>query len=118
MSKKDLTEQEVRSQYIRPAIVEAGWKPAEIREEYHFTAGRMHITGQKAVRGKSKFVDYLLVHKNVPLAIVEAKDYKHPIGGGMQQGLSYAAELDVPFVYSSNGDGFLEHDTLGASAEI
>lgn len=61
MGKKDLTEQEIRSQYIRPAIVDAGWKPAEIRKEYHFTAGLMHITAKKAIRGKSKYVDYLLL---------------------------------------------------------
>jgi type I restriction enzyme, R subunit len=86
-----------------------------IREECAYTAGRTHISGQKAVRGKSKYVEYLLVHKNVPLAVVEAKDNKHTIGAGMQQGLGYAADLDVPFVYSSNGDGFLEHGKLGTS---
>ena len=118
MSKKDLTEQEIRSQFIRPAIVDAGWKSAEIREEYHYTAGRMHITGQKAVRGSTKFVDYLLIYKNVPLAVVEAKDNNHSIGAGMQQGLGYAADLDVPFVYSSNGDAFLEHDSLTNSGTI
>ncbi len=117
MGKKDLTEQEIRSQFIRPAIVDAGWKDSEIREEHHYTAGRMHITGQKAVRGKTKFVDFLLKHKNVNLAVLEAKDNNHSIGAGMQQGLAYAADLDVPFVYSSNGDGFLEHDKLSTSTK-
>lgn len=92
MSKKDLTEQEIRSQFIRPAIITAGWKDSDIREEYHYTAGRMHISGQTAVRGKTKFVDYLLIHKTIPLAIVEAKGNNHSVGAGMQQGLAYAAE--------------------------
>jgi type I site-specific restriction endonuclease len=80
MSKKDLTEQEIRSQYIRPASVAAGWTDPMIGEEHYYTDGRMHISGQKAVRGKTKFVDYLLIYKNVPLAIVEAKDNKQTIG--------------------------------------
>ena len=110
MNKRDLTEQEIRSRYIRPALIDAGWESSQIREEYYFTAGRMHISGQIAERGKRNFVDFLLVYKNVQLAIVEAKDNNHSLGSGMQQGLSYAEALDVPFVYSSNGDGFLEHD--------
>ncbi|MCB0000019.1 MAG: DEAD/DEAH box helicase family protein, partial [Anaerolineales bacterium] len=111
MSKKNLTEAEIRSQYIRPAIVAAGWQGADvrIREEY-FTDGRMHIEGGKPLRGKRNYVDYLLVYKNVRLAVVEAKDNKYSIGAGMQQGLRYAELLDVPFVFSSNGDGFLAHD--------
>jgi type I restriction enzyme R subunit len=68
MNKRDLTEQEIRSRYIRPALIDAGWEQSQIREEYYFTAGRMHISGQTAVRGKRKFVDYLLIYKNVPLA--------------------------------------------------
>ncbi len=110
MSKRSLTEQEIRSRYIRPALVAAGWDDAAIREEYYCTDGRMEVTGETARRGERKFVDYLLVYRNVPLAIVEAKDNKHPLGGGMQQALDYAEMLDVPFAYSSNGDGFLEHD--------
>lgn len=118
MSKKNLTEAEIRSQYIRPAIVAAGWHGADvlIREEY-FTDGRMHIEGGKPLRGKRNYVDYLLVYKNVQLAVVEAKDNKYSIGAGMQQALRYAELLDVPFVYSSNGEGFLAHDrTLAAGA--
>jgi type I restriction enzyme R subunit len=118
VNKKNLTEAEIRSQYIRPALVAAGWQGAEvqIREEY-FTDGRMHIEGPKPLRGKRNYVDYLLVYKNVRLAVVEAKDNKYSIGAGMQQALRYAEVLDVPFVYSSNGDGFLAHDrTLTAGS--
>ncbi|MCP4419602.1 MAG: DEAD/DEAH box helicase family protein, partial [Chloroflexi bacterium] len=119
MNKKSMSETEICSNYIRPAIVDAGWQgtDVQIREQYYFTDGRMHIEGRKPLRGERNFADYLLVYKNVPLAVVEAKDNKHSIGAGMQQGLRYAEILDVPFVYSSNGDGFLAHDrTLTAAA--
>lgn len=117
MGKKDLTEQEIRSQYIYPAIHEtAGWPRAQIREEVYITDGQIHPRGRVAPRGRRKFADYVLYHHNLPLAIVEAKDNNHPLGGGMQQALEYAAMWDVPFAYSSNGDGFLEHDLLASGA--
>ncbi|MDX1523002.1 MAG: type I restriction enzyme HsdR N-terminal domain-containing protein [Anaerolineae bacterium] len=82
-----------------------------MREEVYFTTGKMIVRGQMAVRGKRKRADYLLYHQaNRPLAVVEAKDNTHPLGAGMQQALDYAKILDIPFVYSSNGDAFLEHD--------
>lgn len=118
MNKKSLTEQEIRSQYIRPAIIQAGWQNQQIREEYYFTAGRMTIQGNKAFRGVGSFADYLLIYQNVPLAIVEAKDNYYTVGAGMQQALKYAETLDVPFVYSSNGDAFLEHDRLATAGTI
>ncbi len=119
MNKKDLTEQEIRTQYITPAIQAAGWKGMQIREEYYFTDGRFHIQQNgKDKRGERSFVDYLLFHKNIPLAVIEAKDNKHTIGSGMQQALRYATVLDVPFTYSSNGDGFLEHNRLGGAGVI
>lgn len=119
MNKRELTEQEIRTRYITPAIQEAGWQPTQIREEYYFTDGRFHIQqNDKATRGKRSFADYLLIYKNVSLAIVEAKENKHSIGSGMQQGLRYADVLDVPFVYSSNGDGFLEHDRLSGDGIV
>jgi type I restriction enzyme R subunit len=112
-----LTEQEVRSRYITPAIREAGWPPKRIREEYAFTDGRVIARGGMHMRGKRKQIDYLLEYRtNLPLAIVEAKRHDKSLGSGMQQGLDYAEALahahalDVPFVYSSNGDGFVEHD--------
>jgi type I restriction enzyme R subunit len=110
MSKKDLSEQEIRTRYITPAITQkAGWKTVQIREE--FTLGKIHVRGKSIMRGKRKKADYILFYKpNIPLAIVEAKDNKHSVGSGMQQALEYAEILDIPFVYSSNGDGFVEHD--------
>lgn len=78
-----------------------------------FTDGRIIVRGKLVVRGKRKYADYLLNYKaNMPLAIIEAKDNKHSIGEGMQQALSQGDILDVPFIYSSNGDEFLEHDNL------
>lgn len=90
-----------------------------MREEVFFTDGKMHLRGQVAMRGKRKRADYILYHQpNLPLAIVEAKDNNHPLGGGMQQGLAYAQILDIPFVYSSNGDAFLEHDRTKVSGPL
>ncbi|MCC6603770.1 MAG: DEAD/DEAH box helicase family protein [Anaerolineae bacterium] len=120
MNKKLMTEQEIRSAFIRPAIVAAGWQglDVQIREEFFLDAGRMNIQGKTAVRGSRNFMDYLLVYKNVPLAVVEAKDNRHSIGSGMQQALRYAQAYDVPFAYSSNGDGFLEHNRLAQAGNI
>jgi type I restriction enzyme R subunit len=112
MSKTNLTEQEIRSRYIRPAIARAGWGDGAIREEYYLTDGRMIISGQQATRGERRFIDYLLLHRHTPLAVVEAKDNRHAVGAGMQQALRYAETLDAPFAYSSNGDGFIEHCRL------
>jgi type I restriction enzyme R subunit len=113
MNKKRLTEQDIRTKYITPAIVEiAGWdRMKQLREEVFFTDGRIWVRGNLARRGKAKKADYILFYKpNIPIAIVEAKDNNHPLGAGMQQALEYADILDIPFVYTSNGDGFLEHD--------
>lgn len=114
MNKHQLSEQEIRTRYITPAVVDAGWGKKQIREEYYFTDGRIITRGRLRTRGKRKYADYLLFYKpNIPLAIVEAKDNNHALGAGMQQVLDYADILDVPFAYSSNGDGFLEHDRTG-----
>jgi type I restriction enzyme R subunit len=112
VTKKDLTEQEIRTRYITPAIRDAGWTLEQVREELYLTDGQLHPRGQIALRGERKFADYVLYHQNIPLAIVEAKDNNHPLGGGMQQALDYADMLDAPFAYSSNGDGFLQHTLL------
>lgn len=111
-SKKELTERDICTKYITPALTDAGWDlHTQIREEFFFTAGRIIVKGQKISRGKAKRADYLLFYKpGIPIAIVEAKDNKHSLGSGMQQAIEYAEILDIPFVYSSNGDGFLEHD--------
>ena len=90
-----------------------------MREEVYFTNGRVIVRGKTVKRGEAKKADYVLYYKpNIPIAIVEAKDNKHSIGAGMQQALDYAEILDIPFVYSSNGDGFLEHDRTGKSNPV
>ena len=121
LKKSQMTEEDIKLQFITPAIEAAGWdRQKQIRMEYSFTDGRVIVRGNITARGKRKRTDYLLYYKpNLPLAIVEAKDNHHSIGAGMQQGIEYAQCLDVPFVYSSNGDGFLEHDMKnGTEREI
>ena len=120
MSKKDLTEEDIKLRYITPAINNAGWKNEHIRMEYYFTDGRVIFQGKVHARQTGKKADYLLFHAaNKPIAIVEAKDNNKPLGGGMQQAMEYAQILDIPFAYSSNGDGFLEHDFLtGTEKEL
>lgn len=113
MSKKNLSEEDIKLQYITPAILNKGWATSHIRMEFAFTDGRVIFQGGKAARKARKRADYLLhTSANNPIAIVEAKDNNKPIGGGMQQAIEYAEILDVPFAYSSNGDGFIEHDFL------
>lgn len=113
MNYNNYSEEDVKYQFITPSIENAGWNKTQIRFEYSFTDGQMIIQGMKSKRGARKRADYLLSYKpNLPLAIVEAKDQKHAIGDGMQQGINYAEILDIPFVYSSNGNGFLEHDMI------
>jgi type I restriction enzyme R subunit len=120
MSKKALSESDICDQYITPAIVAAGWdKTTQIRREFGFTAGRIIVRGQLAVRGQRKRADYVLLYQpHLPIAVVEAKDNHHPVGGGMQQALAYAEALDVPFVFSSNGDAFSFHDRTGLSHPV
>jgi type I restriction enzyme R subunit len=112
MDKRQLTEQEIRTRYITPALLQAGWGQHQIREEFYFTAGRILVRGNLSMRSQQrKYADYLLHYKpDLPLALVEAKDNNHGVSAGMDQALEYADLLDVPFVYTSNGDGFMEHD--------
>ena len=114
IAKQQLSEEDIKFQYITPAIVEtAGWNKKNIRMEYYFTDGRVIFQGKLHARKKGKKADYLLsLDDNLPIAIVEAKDNNKPLGGGMQQAMEYAQILDLPFAYSSNGDGFLEHDFI------
>ncbi|MHB1233602.1 MAG: EcoAI/FtnUII family type I restriction enzme subunit R [Burkholderiales bacterium] len=119
MDKKKLTEADIRTKYITPAIVGTNgdkWNVmTQVREEIYFTKGRVIVRGKTVRRGEAKKADYLLYYKpNIPLAVVEAKDNNHTVGDGMQQALDYAEILDIPFAYSSNGDAFLEHDRTGA----
>lgn len=120
MNKKDLSERDICTKFITPAIKTAGWDvQTQMREEVTFTAGRIIVRGKTVSRGKSKRADFILYHKpNIPLAIIEAKDNKHQIGDGMQQALGYAETLDIPFVFSSNGDGFLFHDKLNKTGKV
>lgn len=115
LNKHDMTEADVCRVYITPAIKRAGWNNALIKEQYTFTAGKIIVRGKIVERGKKRRADYVLYYDSkskMPIAIIEAKDNKHYVGAGMQQGLGYADALDVPFIYSSNGDGFIEHDRL------
>lgn len=111
MKYKKMTEEDIKNQFITPSLENAGWKKKDMKMEYFFTDGEMEIRGNKIKRGKRYKADYLLLYNNtIPLAVIEAKDNKHSVFDGMQQGIDYADILDVPFVYSSNGSGFLEHD--------
>src|SRR5215472_4042583 len=116
MDKRQLSERDICSKYITPAVTAAGWDPLlQIREELSFTKGRIIVRGKLVSRGQVKRADYVLYFKpNIPLALIEAKDNNHAVGDGIQQGLEYAATLDIPFVFSSNGDGFVFHDRTGA----
>ena len=118
MNKRQFTETDIRSKFITPAIRQAGWDDAlQIREEVYFTKGRIIVRGKLVARGKPKKADYVLYHKpNIPIAIIEAKDNNHSVGDGIQQALEYAETLNIPFAFSSNGDGFLFHDRTGAGA--
>ncbi len=123
MNKKSLTEADIRSKFITPALVGANgdkWDlMTQIREEAYFTKGRVIVRGKMVMRGEAKKADYLLSYKpNLPLAVIEVKDNHHSVGAGMQQALGYAEILDVPFAYSSNGDAFLEHDRTGTSGTV
>jgi len=114
MNKKQLSERDICTKFITPALVKAGWDIAtQIREEYPLTKGRIIVRGKLHTRAQYKRADYVLFHKpGIPIAVIEAKDNTHSIGDGMQQGLVYADMLEVPFVFSSNGDGFLFHNKI------
>ncbi|OGE80975.1 MAG: restriction endonuclease [Candidatus Doudnabacteria bacterium RIFCSPHIGHO2_12_FULL_48_11] len=120
MRKAYLTEQDISTKFIIPAVTTAGWDlQTQIREQYYFTAGRIIVHGKTVKRGEGKRVDVILYYKNdLPLALIETKDPDHSVGDGMQQGLAYAEALDIPFVYSSNGKAFLEHDRTITKGKI
>jgi type I restriction enzyme R subunit len=117
MDKSALSERDICTMFITPALIRAGWdQMSQIREEVSFTKGRIVVQGKLVSRGKSKRADDILYFKpNIPIAVIEAKDNNHSIGDGMQRGLDYAATLEIPFVFSSNGEGFAFHDRTGAS---
>lgn len=115
MNKKALSERDICSKFIGPAVEKAGWdRMSQIREEVSFTKGRIIVRGKLVSRGKGKRADYILYFKpNIPLAVIEAKDNNHSVGDGIQQALGYAETLNIPFAFSSNGDGFVFHDRTG-----
>lgn len=120
MNKKDLSEADIKAKFITPAILKAGWdEHTQIGREIYFTDGRIYVKGKKTKRGERKYADYILFYKpNIPVAIIEAKDNKHTVKSGMQQALDYADILDIPCVFSSNGDGFCFHDKTANNGEI
>jgi len=115
MNKSDLSERDICSKFITPAVRQAGWdEMQQIREEVSFTKGRIIVRGRLVTRGKAKRADYILYHKpNLPIAVIEVKDNNQSVGDGMQQALEYADILGIPFVFSSNDDGFVFHDRTG-----
>jgi len=117
MDKRSLSERDICTKFITPALRTAGWdEMLQIREEVSFTKGRIIVRGKLVTRGQGKRADYILYHKpNIPIALIEAKDNTHCVGDGIQQALDYAETLNIPFVFSSNGDGFVFHDRTGAS---
>lgn len=112
MDKKQLSETDIITKLILPAVKQSGWDPmTQLRQEVKLRDGKVIVRGQVGARKTVKSADIVLYHKpNMPLAVIEAKANKHEIGKGMQQGLDYARLLDVPFVFASNGDGFVFHD--------
>jgi type I restriction enzyme R subunit len=121
LSKQTLSERDICTKYITPAIEGAGWNRfSQYLEEVSFTDGKIYVKGKLTARGTRKRADYILYYKpNIPLAIIEAKDNQHAVGAGMMQALDYARILDIPFVFSSNGDGFLFHDrTAGEDGTV
>jgi type I restriction enzyme R subunit len=120
MDKKTLSERDICTKFITPAIEKAGWdKLTQLLEEVFFTDGKIYVRGKMTARGKAKRADYILYYKpNIPIAIIEAKDNNHSVRAGMQQALDYARILDIPSVFSSNGNGFLFHDRTATGEAI
>jgi type I restriction enzyme R subunit len=120
MDKKALSERDICTKYITPAIEQAGWNvQLQVREEVSLTAGKVIVRGKMHTRGKNKRADYILYYKpNIPIAVIEAKDNKHTVADGMQQALGYADMIKVPFAFSSNGDAFHFHNALAKDGKI
>ena len=114
LDKKQMTEEDIKLNFITPALLSKGWKDKITMEtKVQFTDGKINLNGNVAVRGDAKKADYVLyMSKDYPIAIVEAKDNNHTISFGMQQAKTYAQMMDIKFAYSSNGDGFEEYDFL------
>ena len=112
LPKKSMTEEDIKLQYITPAVT-SKWSTGKITMETRITDGKINLKGNLVFREKPKRADYLLyLSANNPIAVIEAKDNNHSISYGLQQAMEYARMLDIPFAFSSNGDGFAEHDFL------
>jgi type I restriction enzyme R subunit len=120
LNKRALSERDICTKFITPAVKRAGWdEMTQIREEVSFTKGRIIVRGKLVSRGRGKRADYILYYKpNIPLALIEVKDNTQPVGAGIQQALEYAETLDIPFVFASNGDGFVFHDRTGTGDAV
>lgn len=120
INKKSLSERDICTKFITPAIENAGWnRLTQLLEEVSFTDGKIYVKGKLTARGNKKRADYILYYKpNIPIAIIEAKDNNHSVRAGIQQALDYAQILDIPCVFSSNGDGFLFHDRTATDGNI
>lgn len=118
LSKKQMSEEDIKRHYITPAIT-AKWHPGKFTMETQITDGRINLKGNAVVTETPKRADYILyLNANNPIAVIEAKDNKRGVSYGLQQAMTYAQMLDVPFAYSSNGDGFAEHDFLTGRERI
>lgn len=115
MDKKTLSERDICTKFITPAIRSSGWdEHLQLREEISFTKGRIIVRGKLVTRGKAKRADYILYYRpNIPIAVIEAKDNRHSVADGMQQALDYAETLNIPFAFASNGNAFVLHDRTG-----
>jgi type I restriction enzyme R subunit len=120
MNKKSLSERDICTKFITPAIEKSGWnRLTHFLEEVSFTDGKIYVRGKLTARGERKRADYILYYKpNIPIAIIEAKDNNHSVRAGIQQALDYAKILDIPCVFSSNGDGFVFHDRTAEDENI
>lgn len=120
MDKKALSERDICTKFITPVIEKAGWDLfLQVREELSLTASRIIVRGKLHTRAKNKRADYVLYYKpNLPIAVIEAKDNNQTVGSGLQQGLGYAALIQVPFAFSSNGDEFLFHNSLAKDGKV
>jgi type I restriction enzyme R subunit len=118
MTKHNLSEDDTSAKFITPALYRAGWTEAAIRRQVAFTAGRIIVRGKLVTRGRAKRADYVLYSGHFPIALIEAKHHFKAMGDGMQQALDYAHTLDIPFVFSSNGHGFVLHDRTGTAAQV
>ena len=117
LDKKQMTEEDIKYSFITPAIQAKGWSDKITMEtQVKFTDGKINLKGNVVKREPAKKADYILyLNSNNPIAIIEAKDNNHTVSYGLQQAMTYAQMLDIPFAYSSNGDGFYEHDFLTGS---